>query len=72
MGRWSLEAEYLPHSYVGVGGRAEDRAGDGARIAVLPYVNAHFPGTRYTFRLTVERRLQRDRNATLIELGTVF
>jgi hypothetical protein len=71
-GRWSLEAEYLPHSYVGLGGRVEDRAGDGAEVAVLPYVNAHFPGTRYTVRLTIERRLQRHRNATLIELGTVF
>jgi hypothetical protein len=71
-GRWSLEAEYLPRSYVGIGGRVEDRAGDGAKVAVLPYVNAHFPGTRYTIRLTVERRLQRDRNATVIELGTVF
>lgn len=72
MGRWSAEAEYLPSSFVGVGGRVEDRAGDGARIAVLPYFNAHFPGTRYTIRLTVERRLQHGRNATLIELGTVF
>ena len=71
-GRWSLEVEYLPYSYVGFGGRAEDRAGDGARTAVLPYVNAHFPGTRYTIRLTIERRLQRDRNATVVELGTVF
>jgi hypothetical protein len=71
-GRWSLEAEYLPHSFIGVGGRVEDRAGDGAKVAVLPYFNAHFPGTRYTVRVTVERRLQRDRNATLIELGTVF
>lgn len=71
-GRWSLEAEYLPRSYVGIGGRVEDRAGDGAKVAVLPYLNAHFPGTRYTIRLTVERRLQRNRNATLIELGTVF
>lgn len=71
-GRWSFETEYLPHSYVGFGGRVEDRAGDGAKVAVLPYFNAHFPGTRYTVRLTAERRLQRGRNATLIELGTVF
>lgn len=71
-GRWSLEGEYLPRSDIGFGGRVEDRAGDGARIAVLPYVNAHFPGTRYTIRLTVERRLQRDRNATIVELATVF
>ena len=71
-GRWSLEAEYLPHSYFGVGARAEDRAADAADVAVLPYLNAHFPGTRYTVRLTIERRLQRGNNATLVELGTIF
>ena len=71
-GRWSLEAEYLPNSYFGVGARAEDRAADAADVAVLPYFNAHFPGTRYTVRLTIERRLQRGRNATLVELGTIF
>jgi hypothetical protein len=71
-GQWSLEAEYLPWSFAGVGGRVENRAADGARPAFLPYVNAHFPGTRYTFRLTVERRLQRDRNATFVELASIF
>lgn len=71
-GRWSLETEYLPNPFVGVGGRVEDRAADGADVAVLPYLNAHFPGTRYTIRLTIERRFQRGRNATLVELGTVF
>lgn len=71
-GRWSLEAEYLPHSYFGFGGRAEDLAADGADIAVLLYLNAHFPGTRYTIRLTIERRFQRDRNATSVELATLF
>jgi hypothetical protein len=71
-GLWSLEAEYLPNPYFGVGARAEDRAADAADVAVLPYFNAHFPGTRYTVRLTIERRLQRGRNATLVELGTIF
>lgn len=71
-GQWSLEGELLPNSFIGFGGRVEDRAADGAEVAYLPYVNAHFPGTRYTFRLTVERRIQRDRNATFVELGTVF
>ncbi|HUF26973.1 MAG TPA: hypothetical protein VMM18_08355 [Gemmatimonadaceae bacterium] len=71
-GRWSLETEYLPSPFLGVGGRVEDRAADGANVAVLPYLNAQFPGTRYTIRLTIERRFQRGRNATLVELGTVF
>ncbi|MGH7720446.1 MAG: hypothetical protein ACREON_16570 [Gemmatimonadaceae bacterium] len=71
-GRWSLEGEFIPHPFVGVGGRVEDRAGDGAEVAFLPYLNISLPATRYTIRLTLERRLQRGRNATFFELGTVF
>lgn len=71
-GRWSVEGEYIPSYFFGFGGRVEDRAGDGAAPAFLPYINAHFPGTRYTIRFTVEQRLQHGRNATLFELGTIF
>lgn len=71
-GQWSLETEYLPWYLLGFGGRVENRAGDGAATAVLPYVNAHFPGTKYTIRLTVERRFQEGRNGTFVELGTIF
>ena len=71
-GRWSLEAAYLPDYHFGAGARVEDRAGDGAPIGVIPYVNVHFPGTRWTMRLTVESRIQRGSDATLIELATIF
>jgi hypothetical protein len=71
-GRWSLESEYIPHLYLGIGGRIEDRAADGARFAFLPYVNFNFPSTKYIIRLTAERRVQRDRGATFFEFGTVF
>jgi hypothetical protein len=74
-GRWSVEGEVIPArlgGFLGLGGRVEDQGGDGAEHAVIPYLNAHFPGTRYTIRLTLERRFQRDRNATLLEIGTVF
>lgn len=71
-GRWSLEAEYFPNHYFGFGSRVEDRAADGAEAAILPYVNFHFPGTRYTVRFTLERRFQKDRNATVLEIGTIF
>ena len=71
-GRWSLETEYFPNHHLGFGSRVEDRAADGADAAILPYVNFHFPGTRYTVRFTLERRFQRDRNATVLEVGTVF
>jgi hypothetical protein len=71
-GRWSLEGEVFPSRHAGVGARVEDRAGDGLPAALLTYLNAHFPGTRYTLRLTLEQRIQRDRHTTLLELGTVF
>ncbi len=74
-GRWSAEGEFFPatlRGFLGVGGRVEDQGGDTAEHAIIPYLNAHFPGTRYTIRLTLERRLQRNRNATLLEIGTVF
>ncbi|MGQ0537704.1 MAG: hypothetical protein ACT4R6_02050, partial [Gemmatimonadaceae bacterium] len=71
-GRWSVEGEYIPHSFSTFGARIEDRAGDGAGTALLPYVNVNFPATFYTFRLTVERRIQRNRHGTFIEFGTVF
>lgn len=71
-GRWSVETEYLPWEFAGAGGRVEDQAADGRDPAVLLYLNAHYPGTRYTVRLTLEQRIQRGRHATLLELGTVF
>jgi hypothetical protein len=71
--RTSVEAELYPDRLWGVGARLEDRTGDGAGPALLPYLNAHFPGTRHTFRLTVEQRFQQGRRGvTLVELGTVF
>ncbi len=74
-GRWSLEGEVFParlRGFLGLGARVEDQGGDAVGRAFIPYVNAHFPATRYTIRLTLERRLQRDRNATFLEIGTVF
>jgi hypothetical protein len=77
-GRWSLEAEYLPMTLTGAsagaggGARVEDLADDGRNPALLLWLNAHFPGTRYIVRFTVEQRIQRDRAATFVELGTVF
>jgi len=74
-GRWSVEGEYFPRllgGHLGVGGRAEDQGGDALEHAFVPYLNAHFPGTQYTIRLTLERRIQRGLGATFIELGTVF
>jgi hypothetical protein len=71
-GRWSVEAEAIPRSYIALGARLEDQASDGVPRAFLPHLNIHFPGTRYTVRATLEHRVQRDRDATLFELGAVF
>ncbi len=71
-GRWSLEGEFIPSRFAGLGGRVENRAGDGADVAFLPYLNLSLPATRYTIRFTVERRFQKGRHATLLELGTIF
>lgn len=74
-GRWSLEGEFFPSSlrgFLGAGARIEDQGGDSGDVAAIPYLNAHFPGARYTVRLTLEQRVQNRRNATFLELGTVF
>jgi hypothetical protein len=74
-GRWSLEGEIFPaqlQGFLGVGGRVEDQGGDAVEHAIIPYLNAHFPGSRYTIRFTLERRFQSGRNATFLEIGTVF
>jgi len=74
-GRWSLEGEIFPaalRGLLGVGARAEDQGADAVDPTLIPYLNAHFPGSRYTVRLTLEQRFQSGRNATFLELGTVF
>jgi hypothetical protein len=71
-GRWSVEGTYVPDHHLAIGSRLEDRSKDGVPAALVPYFRAHFPGTRYTGYIAVEQRIQRDRNATLVEVGTVF
>lgn len=72
-GRWTWDNEWIPSQWVALGLRVEDRAGDSLDPAAAPYVNAHWPGTRYTVRLTVEHRVQNGRRgSTAVELGTVF
>jgi hypothetical protein len=74
-GRWSLEAEYLPGPVWGVGARLEDRAGDGAEPALLPYATWHPPlprALRTHLALTLEQRIQEDGNATLLEVGLLW
>ncbi|HEX6202436.1 MAG TPA: hypothetical protein VF100_05475 [Thermoanaerobaculia bacterium] len=73
--RWSLEGEYLRGPRWGIGARAEDRSRDGADPALLPYAtwHHHWPGRLPThLSVTLEQRLQEERNATLLEVGLYF
>lgn len=73
LGRWTWDNEWIPSAWFAFGLRVEDRAGDGLDPAVAPYANAHWPGTRYTLRLTVEHRVRKGlSSATAVELATVF
>jgi hypothetical protein len=69
-GRWSAEGEHVLSHFAVVGGRGEGQAGTDP--AFVAFGNFHFPGTSYTFRLTVEQRFQRGRGTTLMELGAIF
>ncbi len=69
-GRGSLEGEYFYNRFLAVGGRLEDRGR--ADAAFIPYVNTHFPGTRWTLRGTLEHRFQSGRSGTFMEFGVVF
>lgn len=71
-GQWSFQGEYIPNRLLAAGARVEDRASDGGEIALIPFLNAHFPGTRYTVRVTIEQRVQENRNTTVVELATIF
>jgi hypothetical protein len=69
-GRTSLEGEVIANRFLAFGARVEKLAGTPA--AFVPYLNAHFPGTSYTFRLTLEHRERSGSRGTFLELGTVF
>ena len=42
------------------------------RPAILPHLNFSFPGSQYTFLLTIETRLQKDNLGTAMEASFVF
>lgn len=72
-GRWTWDNEWIPNPWAAFGLRIEDRTGEGLEPVFAPYVSTHWPGTRYTFRLSAEHRIQRGRPAkTAIELATIF
>ena len=70
--RISWENEWIPLRWMALGLRLDDRTGANRPVAVVPYFNAMFPLTSYTFRFTVEHRQQRGTREWLLELGAVF
>ncbi|HUO86012.1 MAG TPA: hypothetical protein VM617_01370 [Thermoanaerobaculia bacterium] len=73
--RWSLEGEYLRGPRWGIGARLEDRSRDGAEPALLPYATWHRHLPRplpARLAVTLEQRVQEERNATLLEVGLFF
>jgi len=69
-GRASLEGELVANRFLAVGARAETRAGSPS--AFIPYLNANFPGTSYTFRVTLEHWARAGATGTFLEVGAVF
>lgn len=67
-----LESEYQPVDWGLLAFRIEHQAGSGRDPAYIPYAVVHFPGTTYTFRVTLERRLQRDNGQTFLEASIIF
>ncbi len=69
-GRASLEGEVVANRFLAFGARVEELAG--VPTAFVPYMNINFPGTSYTFRLTLEHRERSGSRGTFLELGAVF
>ena len=70
--RLSVGDTWIPRKWFGLGARLDHQTAVRRRPAVLPHINFSFPGTKYTFLVTVEQRLQNRNFGTAIELGTVF
>jgi len=74
--RYSVEAEYVPiFSDVfrpALGFRVEQITNADREPAFIPYVALSGPNTSFTFLLNIQYRAQKDDDALVIELGTVF
>jgi hypothetical protein len=70
--RLSVGDTWVPKNWLGVGARLDHQTAVRRSPAVLPHVNFSFPGTKYTFLVTVEQRIQSRNMGTAIEVGAVF
>ena len=55
-----------------VGFRVEQVTNSGRDPAFIPYLSLTGPNTSYTFLITAQYRVQKDNNAFMIDVGTVF
>ena len=67
-----FETEYQPVDWGVFALRIEHQTGSGKDPAYIPYAVVHFPGTSYTLRVALERRLQKDNNQTFFETSIIF
>lgn len=67
-----LESEYQPVNWGILAFRLEHQTGSGRDPSMVPYAVVHFPGTEYTFRVTMEHRIQKDNEQTFIETSVIF
>lgn len=70
--RLSVGDTWIPKNWLGVGARLDHQTTIRRSPAVLPHINFSFPGTKYTFLITVEQRIQNRNFGTAIEIGAVF
>lgn len=70
--RLSVSETWIPRSWFAAGIRVDHQSARKLRPAILPHLNFSFPGSRYTFLLTLETRLQKDNLGTAMEASFVF
>ena len=70
--RLSVGDTWVPRPWFAAGARLDHQSARRLRPAFLPHLNFSFPGTRFTFLLTVEQRIQKNNIGSAIEVSAVF
>jgi len=70
--RLTVGNTWVPRPWFAAGARLDHQSARRLRPALLPHFNFSVPGSRYTFLITVEQRLQKNSFATALEASVVF
>lgn len=70
--RLSVGNTWIPRRWFAVGARWDHQSARRLRPAFLPHLNFSFPGTQFTFLLTLEQRIQKNHLGTVLEVSAVF